>query len=116
MIVNYAALPARDGTKVFEQQGWLANEELYVGFPWKNMSATSRFVAVFNPGRVENVLVNHSFQKLSAQGLDFWIEDEVVSDQEILKAASKDDAYALLLSPEEDLYSLQDGIPFDDKK
>ena len=116
MIVSYVSSPLSERIRAIEPQEGFTDEEAYAGFPWKYTSSTSSFVVVFNPKRVENILVEHSFQKLSERGLDFWSGEEAISDKEILKAASKDDTYAFLLSPEEDIYSLKDGRPFNDKK
>ena len=44
----------------------------FVGFPWKNMNITSRFVTLCDPEVMENTILNRNFQKLSESNLNFW--------------------------------------------
>lgn len=43
-------------------------------------------------------------------------EEEDIDESEWLQAASKNPAFAFLEDPEEDIYTINDGIPFNDKK
>ena len=43
-------------------------------------------------------------------------EEEDISEAEWLQAASGNPAFAFLKDPEEDIYSINDGKPFNDKK
>ena len=43
-------------------------------------------------------------------------EEEDIDESEWLRAASENPAFAFLEDPEEDIYSMNDGKPFNDKK
>jgi hypothetical protein len=43
-------------------------------------------------------------------------EEEDIDESEWLQAASENPSFAFLKDPEEDIYSISDGKPFNDKK